>query len=47
VTTRRTARQLPEAVAALTLAEKSQLLDELLAANPQLRQQAETLAGSS
>jgi hypothetical protein len=44
VSARRTGRKLPEAVAALTVAEKSQLLDQLLAANPQLRQQAATLA---
>jgi hypothetical protein len=44
VSARRTARKLPKAVAALTEAEKSQLLDELLTANPQLRLEAETLA---
>lgn len=41
---RRTGRKLTNAVAALSEVEKSQLLDQLLSADPQLRQQAETLA---
>jgi hypothetical protein len=44
VSARRTGRKLPNAVSALSEVEKSQLLDQLLSANPQLRQQAETLA---
>jgi hypothetical protein len=44
VSARRTGRKLPKAVAALSEVEKSQLIDQLLSANPQLRQQAETLA---
>jgi hypothetical protein len=44
VSARRTGRKLPNAVSALSEVEKSQLLEQLLSANPQLRQQAETLA---
>ena len=46
LTARRAApRRKASAVSALSLAEKGELLDELLSARPELREQAEALAG--